>query len=60
MAVRVMHRLAMEFLPMFRRLGSARRKASVVALAVVEMMIDVSIEVVAAMKPGTSADKEAA
>jgi len=49
----VMHRLAVKFCTMFRRTLAACWHRPVVALAVVEMMIDVSIEAVGPVKPGS-------
>ena len=57
MAARVMHRLAVKFCTMFRRMLAARWHRPVVALAKVETMIDVSIEVVRPVIPRSSPDK---
>jgi hypothetical protein len=57
MATWIMHRLAVKFCTMFRRMLAAPRHRPVVALPIVEMMIDVSIEAVRPVKPGSSPDK---
>jgi hypothetical protein len=57
MATWVMHRLAVKFCTVFRRMLAACWRRPVVALAVVQMMIDVSIEAVRAVKPRSSSDE---
>jgi hypothetical protein len=56
-AVGVMHCLAMKFCTVFRRMFSTSGKTPVVALAVIEAVIDVSVEMFRPMEPGSSADK---
>ena len=60
MAVGIMHCLAVKFRAMFRRTLAARWHRPVISLAIVEMMINVSIEVIRPMKPGTRADEHTA
>ena len=57
MAMCVMHCLAVKFRAVFRWTFTARGKTSMVALAIVEMMIDVSVEVLRSVEPGSRADK---
>ena len=59
-AVRVMHCLAVKFRAVFRWMFTARRKTSMVALAIVEMMIDVSVEVIRPVVPRSRADENTA
>ena len=58
--MRVVHGLAMEFRAVLRRVLAAGREAAVIALAVVEMVIHMPVEMVAAVKPRSRADKDAA
>jgi hypothetical protein len=44
MATFVMHCVAVKFRTVFRRMLAARRHGAVVALAIVQMMIDVPVE----------------
>ena len=60
MAMRVMHGLAVKFSAVFRGMFTACRETSMVALAVVEMMIDVSVEMFRPVKPGSGADENTA
>lgn len=60
MTVRVVHGLTVELCPVFRRLLAAGRKVSVIALAVVQMMIDVSVEVLRSVEPRPRPDEYAA
>jgi hypothetical protein len=53
MAVHIMHRLAVEFCTMFCRTLAARRHRPAVALAIVEAMIDVAIEITRPVVPRT-------
>ena len=57
MAMCVMHCLAVKFCTMFRRMLAARWKRPVVALPVIETVIDVSVEVLRSVEPGSRADK---
>jgi len=45
MTMWIMHGLAMKFGPVFCGLSAARGHRSVVPLAIIEMMIDVSVEI---------------
>ena len=56
----IMHRLAMKFCTVFRRVLSTRRHRPVVALAIVEMMIDVPVEVFRTVIPRSRADENTA
>jgi hypothetical protein len=56
----VMHCLTVKLCTVIRRSLAARWHGSVVALALVEMMIHVSIEVLRPMEPGSRTDKYAA
>jgi len=60
MTMRVMHCLAVKFRAVFRWMFTARRKTSMVALAIVEMMIDVSVETIRPVKPGPGTDEDTA
>ncbi len=53
----VMHRLTMEFRTVLSRTFAARRHRSMVALAIVEMMIDVSVKSARPVKPGSRTDE---
>jgi hypothetical protein len=57
MATRVMHCLTVKFCTVFRRTLAARGKSPMVALAVIETVIDVSIEMFRSVEPGSRADK---
>ncbi len=56
----VMHCLAVKLRAVFRRILAARRHWAVVALAIVEIMIDVPVEVIRPVIPGASPDEYAA
>lgn len=58
--MRVVHGLAMELRPLSRRVLAACREAAAIALAVVQVMIHMPVEMVAAVKPRPRADKDAA
>src|ERR1700691_6456379 len=55
--MRVMHRLAVELRAVFRRMFTSCGRWPVIALAIVQVMIDVSVEVIRTMKPRTCADE---
>ena len=57
MAVGIMHCLAVKFSAMFSRPLAARRHGSVITLAIVELMIDVSVEVVGTVEPRSRTDE---
>jgi len=59
-AMRVMHGLAVKFRAVFRWTFTASRKTSMVAFAIVEMMIDVSVEMIRPVKPGSRPDENTA
>ena len=56
----IMHCLTVKFCAVLRRSGAARRETPVVALAIVELMIDVSVEVIRPVIPRASADEDTA
>lgn len=60
MAVEVMHCLAMKLCTVLRRAFTSRRKRSVVALAIVEVMIDMPVEMLPPVIPRPSTDKDTA
>ena len=57
MATRVMHRLAVKLCAMFGWALPARGHSSVVALPIIEMMIDVSVEMIRPVVPRSGPDK---
>ena len=57
MAVGVMHRCAMKFPALSHWMLAACGHRSMIALPIVEMMIDVSIEMFRAVKPRSSANE---
>ena len=56
----IMHCLTVKFCAVLRWCSAARRETSVVALAIVELMIDVAVEMVRPVIPRTSTDEDAA
>jgi hypothetical protein len=56
--MRVMHRLTVKLCTVLRGPLAARRYGTVIALAVIEMMIDVPIEMLRPMEPRTGADED--
>jgi hypothetical protein len=58
--MRVMHRLAMEFCAVIRRVLAAVWVATVIALPVVQVVIHMAVKMLAAMKPRPRADEDAA
>jgi hypothetical protein len=60
MAASVMHRLAVELRPVFGGLLAPRRKTPVIALAVVELMIDVPVEMILSVEPRSRPDEYSA
>jgi len=60
MAMRIVHCLTVKLRPVFRRTRTARRQRPMVPLAVVETMIDMSIEMSGTMEPRSRADKDSA
>lgn len=57
MSVRIVHGLAVKLRPLCCRALAARGIASAVAPAIVETMIDVPVEVIRPVIPGSSADE---
>lgn len=60
MAMRVMHRLAVKLCTVLRGMLAARRQGTVIALAEIEMMIDVPVEMLGSMEPRTGTDEDTA
>ena len=60
MAMWIMHCFAMKFRTVFGDMLAARGHGSVVALAIVEMMIDVSVEISRSVIPRPGPDEYAA
>jgi hypothetical protein len=58
MATRVMHRLAVKFRTPLGRVLTARRRRAVIAMAIVERMIDMAVEVIRPVKPRSRADED--
>ena len=56
----VMHRVAMKLLTMFRRAFTTRWQRPAVALAEIEVMIDMSVKMIGSVKPGSGPDKDTA
>ena len=56
----IMHCLAMKLGTALRRSLAARRHRAMVALAIVEMMIDMSVEMIPSVIPGTRTDENSA
>ena len=60
MTVYVMHRLAMKLGTVFRRSRATGRKLAMVTLPIVQMMIDVSVEMIGPVIPGSRPDEDTA
>lgn len=60
MAMYVMHCAAVKLLTVFRRPLAARGEGPVITLAIVEMMIHVSVEMIRTVIPGSRPDEYAA
>jgi hypothetical protein len=60
MAMWVVHRFAVKLRPVLRWMLAARRHGPVIAFAIVEMMIDVSVEMLRPVEPGSRADENTA
>lgn len=58
--MRVMHCGPVEFCSMLRASRAASRQRPVIALSVIEMMVDVTVEMFRPVEPGTRADEYAA
>jgi hypothetical protein len=57
MATSVMHCLAVKLCPVFGWLLATRWKIPVIALAIVEMMIDVPVEMILSVEPRSRPDE---
>jgi len=60
LAVYVMHRLAVEFRSPLRRTLTAGRHRAMIAVAKIEAMIDMTVEVFRPVEPGTRSNKDPA
>ena len=60
MSTRIMHGLPAKLFMVFHRMLSARREWPVVSMAIVEVMIDVSIEMFRPVEPGTRPNEHTA
>lgn len=60
MTMCVMHGLAVKLCTVFRWTGTASWQSPVVAFAIIEMMIDVSIKAIRPVKPGPRTDEHTA
>lgn len=60
MATNIMHRLAVKLCTMFRWALAARGHRPAVALAIVETVIDVSVEMIRPVVPGSRANENTA
>ena len=60
MSAWVVHRLAMEFRAARSRSFTTRGQPAVITLAIVEMVIDVTVEMIRPVIPGPGADEHAA
>jgi len=56
----IVHRLSMKLRPMIRRVFPTRREPSVIALAVIQTVIYMPVEMISPVKPRSRADKDAA
>jgi hypothetical protein len=60
MAARIMHRLSMEFSPSFGGTFTPSRERSMIALAIVKIVIDVPVETIWSVIPRPRTNKQAA
>jgi len=60
MPVRIMHLMSVKFGAMIRRVLPARREMAMIAVAIVEGMIHMPMEVVRTVEPGTRSNKHSA
>ena len=60
MPMRIVHRLAMEFPPLRRRMRTTFGKRSMITMTIVEVMIDMAVEVGGTMKPRSGPDEHPA
>ena len=56
-AVHIVHGVTVKFLPVFRRTLAPARQRPAIALAIVEMMVHVPIEMIRPMEPWSGADE---
>lgn len=56
----IVHCLAVELRAVIHRVRSTLGEGSMVALPIIQMMVDMAVEVVRSVEPGSSADKYAA
>jgi hypothetical protein len=57
MAVSIVHRVPVKLRAVFHRMFATRRHRPMVALAIVKVMVDVTVEVLGAMEPRSGADE---
>jgi len=57
MTMDIMHSLAVKLRTVFSRMLPARRHGPVIAMAVVEMMVDMSVKMFRSVEPGSRSDK---
>ena len=60
MSVRIVHGLTVKLRPLCCRALAARGKASAVAPAIIEVMIDVSVETIGPMEPWSGSEENPA
>ena len=60
MTVLVMHGTTMEFATLRSRVLAASRRGAVVAVAIIKVVVNVTVEAARAVEPGACADKDAA
>lgn len=59
MTVRVVHCLAVKFLPAFRGTSATGGKGTMVTMPIIQTMIDMPIEMLRSVEPRTGTDKQA-
>lgn len=59
-SMRIMHCLAVKFRSAITRVFSTSRRRTVIAVAIIQMMVDVAIEMISAVVPRACTDKHAA
>jgi len=58
--VRIVHGLAMKFCAVFRRVLAASREIAVIPLPVVQVVIHMSVKMIASVEPGSCTDEDTA
>jgi hypothetical protein len=59
-SVGIMHSLSVEFVAMLGRMLAAIRHRSVIAMTIIVVMVDVTVEVVRPVEPGSGTNEDAA